>query len=646
MNFTRGGLYNFRGLICAAVAFIGLAVFAIGYTILNLRSDTIDDAYHDTSNIATVMAEQVSQTVRGIDLVLSEVEDRVMTLDVRTSADFRRIMATEYGYMLVKTRVERFPQAEIVSVADSEGMLIASSRAWPLEPVSLADRDYFLHFKNSTEKRTYISLPIKNRITGTPTVFFSRPLRREDGELLGLLIVGVPISKFRHVYETVSQLGEQGFMLSRTDGTILVRYPEVPNNPRQTVPLDSPWFAALERGGGNFRSQNGITSDIRLISVRMVPGYPLVVNVGVSETDALAVWRKRSISIAIGTLFAIVCSSFLLWALANRIRLLRNSEVSLAIKSRELEAAKAQTDAAVNNISQGISMFDAQQKLVVCNARYLEIYGLSPGAIKPGSTFKEILEHRIACGNYISDPARLVSDSAEQVLSGKIFNHIATLTDGRIIAVTANPTVDGGWVSTHEDITERHRAESLIAHMASHDALTDLYNRAVFEQRLKEALIRLNRHGEKFALLMFDLDKFKSVNDTLGHLMGDAVLKNVAHHTKSCVRELDTAARLGGDEFIVLLAHTDEPEQAARTLANRLLDATSETFNVGEHLLKTSLSIGIALAPKDGTGAEQLLKRVDLALYRAKAEGRNRFRFFDADIDVPPASEPLPRLAG
>ena len=222
----------------------------------------------------------------------------------------------------------------------------------------------------------------------------------------------------------------------------------------------------------------------------------------------------------------------------------------------------------------------------------------------------------------------------------------ATLTDGRIIAVLANPTVDGGWVSTHEDITERHRAQALIAHMASHDALTDLYSRATFEQRLKEALGRLKRHGEQFALLMFDLDKFKSVNDTLGHLTGDAVLKGVAQHINACVREGDTGARLGGDEFIVLLAHTGDPEQAARALANRLLDLTRETFNVGEHALQIGLSIGIALAPKDGTTAEQLLKNVDLALYRAKSEGRGRFRFFDGAIDTPALPEAQPLLAG
>ena len=392
MSLRNNGLYHFRGLIFAAVAFIGLAVFAIGYTILNLRADTIEDAFKDTGNIATVLAEQVAQTGRSIDLVLSDVEDRATMLDIRKPGDIRRVMATEYGYLLLKSRADRFPQADLVSVVDSNGDLIASSRGWPLPALSLADRDYFQHFKNNTESHTYVSGPAKNRITGAPTVFFAKPLRADNKELLGLIVVGVSISKFWHVYETVGLLGEQGFILARTDGMVLVRYPEGLVHALAAIPPASPWYAAVENGGGNFRSPADLTADLRLVSIRPVPGYPLVVNVGVSEAVALSTWRQRSVSMAAGTLLAVICAFILLSAVANRVRLLRNSEASLAAKSRELEIAKAQTDAAVNNITQGISMFDAAQRLIVCNARYMEIYALSPDVIKPGATFQEILE--------------------------------------------------------------------------------------------------------------------------------------------------------------------------------------------------------------------------------------------------------------
>jgi diguanylate cyclase (GGDEF)-like protein len=175
--------------------------------------------------------------------------------------------------------------------------------------------------------------------------------------------------------------------------------------------------------------------------------------------------------------------------------------------------------------------------------------------------------------------------------------------------------------------------------MARHDGLTGLINRVEFEQKMSEALNRLSRHGEAFALLMFDLDNFKPGNDKLGHPVGDALLRIVADRLRSCTRELDAVARLGGDEFAILQAHVDEPERAARALANRLLDAIDKPVVLGGQQVRVGLSIGIALAPKDGCNMDELLKKADIALYRTKAAGRNGFRFFDAEADTPAANE-------
>jgi diguanylate cyclase (GGDEF)-like protein len=639
MPFRRLHAYKFRGLLWAALGFIALTTLAMGYTVWQLRSDAIDDAYKDTGNIATVLSEQIAQTVRAIDLVLTDIQDRIALLGVRTPDDLRRIMSAETGHALLKGRIDRFPLADVISIVDSNGRLVSTSRAWPASPIDLSDRDYFHHFKGSEDRRTYISFPLANRVTGLPTVFFVKPIRDGSNALLGLVAVGVPIARFRHIYETVGLLGDQGFMLSRLDGTILVRYPDADSRIGEKIPSFSPWYAAVAQGGGRFQSRGSFIPDVRLVSVRLVSGYPLATSVGIPETAALAPWRQRSAFIAVGTLLAMICSFFLLSAIANQVRLLKASEISLAAKSSELEIAKAQTDAAVNNITQGISMFDATQRLVVCNQRYLEIYGLSPDVVKPGCTLQEILEFRKSRGSFAKDPSAYVAESGAQVRRGKRFVHTATLPDGRIIAVAANPTSDGGWVATHEDITERHRAEALIAHMARHDGLTGLLNRVEFEQKMSEALNRLSRHGESFALLMFDLDKFKAVNDTLGHPAGDALLRTVADRLRSCTRELDAVARLGGDEFAILQTHVEEPEQAARLLANRLLDAIDQPIVLGGQRVRVGLSIGIALAPKDGSDIDELLKRADIALYRTKAAGRNGFRFFDAEADTPAANE-------
>jgi diguanylate cyclase (GGDEF)-like protein len=192
---------------------------------------------------------------------------------------------------------------------------------------------------------------------------------------------------------------------------------------------------------------------------------------------------------------------------------------------------------------------------------------------------------------------------------------------------------NGGWVSTHEDITERRRAEERIAHMARHDALTDLPNRTLFREHLEQALGRVRRHGEQFAVLCLDLDQFKTVNDTLGHSVGDLLLRQVAQRLKDCLRESDTVARLGGDEFAVLQVGDAQPQHAGG-LARRIVEVISAPYDVDGHHVVIGTSLGIAVAPNDGGDPDQLLKNADMALYRAKGSGRGTFRFFEAEMDA------------
>ncbi len=183
------------------------------------------------------------------------------------------------------------------------------------------------------------------------------------------------------------------------------------------------------------------------------------------------------------------------------------------------------------------------------------------------------------------------------------------------------------------DITERKRAEARIAFMAHHDALTALPNRVLLRLRMEEMLARLQRSGGTFAALCIDLDNFKSVNDTLGHSLGDLLLRHVADRLRGALREQDTVARLGGDEFAILLADVAQPEEAS-ALAERLLAVVSEPYRLDGHLVTVGASIGIALAPCDGADPDRLLKNADMALYRAKADGKNAFRFFEAEMDA------------
>jgi diguanylate cyclase (GGDEF)-like protein len=296
------------------------------------------------------------------------------------------------------------------------------------------------------------------------------------------------------------------------------------------------------------------------------------------------------------------------------------------------EMERERLQAAVANMPQGLCMFDRQERLIISNARYAEIYGIGPEKIRPGMALTEILELRLAAGAYHGDPATYLSRRNSTGRGSEAFDVILELANGRIVQVAKQPLKDGGWVGTHEDITERRLAEARIHHMARHDALTDLPNRSFLKESLAEGLKRVRR-GDTMAVLCMDLDRFKAVNDTLGHPIGDQLLQVVAERIRACIRETDTAARFGGDEFAVLQLGAHQP-QGATVLASRLVETLGAPYAIGDHQLVIGCSVGIAMAPSDGEDAEDLLKNADLALYRAKLDGRGLYRFFEPEMDA------------
>jgi diguanylate cyclase (GGDEF)-like protein len=207
---------------------------------------------------------------------------------------------------------------------------------------------------------------------------------------------------------------------------------------------------------------------------------------------------------------------------------------------------------------------------------------------------------------------------------------VSELRDGRIFAISHQPMPEGGWVAIHQDITQQKQAETQIAYLARHDVLTDLCNRAVLREKMEEGLNRLRRGGRPFTLFILDLDLFKAVNDSLGHPIGDELLKVVAQRLVACLRETDTVARLGGDEFAILTTADGDQHTAAIATAQMLLAAVAASYALDGHRLDIATSIGIALAPEHGTDVDQLIKSADLALYKAKLGGRNTFRVFEA----------------
>jgi len=427
----------------------------------------------------------------------------------------------------------------------------------------------------------------------------------------------------------------------------------------------------------------------------------------------------------------------------------------------QIREQKRQLDTALNNMSQGLNMFDASGRLVVCNERYLSMYGLSPDIVKPGCTVEEMVQARITNGTFFTaDPQRYIAELLDAMHKRQAASTTMELPDGRTIAVVSHPTPDGsGWVVTHEDITERRRtemerdrsqafanlvienvpstivlkdahtlryvlinragekyfgvdrntmigkltdevfpkelankiaahdheilrtgeqqffderplatpsgetriatttrmpirdaqgqtqylltvmedrthhkrAEAQIARLVHHDALTGLPNRAAFTACIDATIDTTAKEGGSFALMSLDFDRFKEVNDVYGHAAGDELLRQLSTRLEGAVGGA-FLARLGGDEFVIIATDGVQPA-AAEAMADRLVAAVSEAIPVNGHSVNIGLSIGVAIFPIDGANSATLVNNADAALYRAKAEGRGAFRFFEADMD-------------
>jgi diguanylate cyclase (GGDEF)-like protein len=298
-----------------------------------------------------------------------------------------------------------------------------------------------------------------------------------------------------------------------------------------------------------------------------------------------------------------------------------------------LRLRNLQFDTAINNMSQGLCFFDAEQRLIVCNDRYVEMYDLPPDRVGPGTPLTEIVDMRFEAG---SVPAMSREEylrwRGKVAISSKPIDSIVELRSGRTFKIRHRPMPDCGWVATHEDITEQRQSEVKIEYMAHHDSLTDLANRVLLNEQLELALGQIHRN-EMVAIHHLDLDQFKAVNDTFGHPAGDKLLKIVADRLRGLVRETDTIARMGGDEFVIVQASIADPGDAT-SLAQRIIHLLGEPFDIDGQQVLIGVSVGIAVGPGDGLTADKLLRNADLALYRAKGDGRSTFRFFEPVMDL------------
>lgn len=512
-----------------------------------------------------------------------------------------------------------------MAIMDADGIMRASNAGpQPAPHIDLSDREHYrVHRDSGGKDRLYISKPVIGRISHKWSVQFTRPLRNGDGSFAGVVVGSLDPAHLTKFYNnidfglsaSIALIGEDGVVRSSGGSAEAFKLgQDVSDNGQFKLPT--------EGASATFEYTDPTTKAAKLVTIRRVSGQPLLVSVATNRDD---IFRGSTadlrLNIAVGAVLTII--------LLLTLRRILQTKARARLKAEQLQLT-------LESISQGIMLVTADQRIPIINSRCADLLDLPKSFIENPPRYDELADylcHRPVPAEPVSEKKQAPDNAAQEPEeSDPVSVSESVMPNGTVIEVRTGPLADGGFVQTFTDITKRRQAEEHIARLASEDSLTGLPNRRHFRTALdticnQATKAKANGKRKNFAVFFLDLDRFKVINDTLGHRIGDLLLQAVASRLRKEVAAPNELARLGGDEFAIIVS--DFTKQAElEALAASIVERVARPYSIDGYSLRASVSIGIAIGGADGKDVDDLLMAADLALFAVKAEGRGAYKFF------------------
>lgn len=608
----------------------GLAVLLIAalftvtwFSLAETREAALRAAEAEAQTLAQLAEERTARSLQAINLVLAGIDDLWAREPVLRDSRNPQMRS------LLRGKAASLPLVRGLIIIDARG-----AKAHDIEPASItsgdfSDREYFNWHRNRTGS-FYIGRPGVSAESGEWFVAASRRLSAADGSFSGVIVAVLDAQALQTLYRDLDAGSDGAVELLHANGELIARVPDAPKwlgmPTGNSITLKDLKAGAPSR---TLRAASPVDGISRIYNLRPVSGVPLMVQAGIGEGEALAAWREKRSAASAMLIFLVLTIILLAWLLLRELR--RQGEASpdsaLADTLRESEA---RYHSLFRNSIDAILLLRPDGAILAANGEACRMLDYSESELRKLGREKifDAVDTRVQ--GLMDELARNGSARGEFRLRRKDGNPVpvelsaATFKD-RTGQLCASMII--------RDITERRRAEEHIEYLAYHDELTGIPNRAHFQREFDHAVAVSQSYGLSCALMLVDLDRFKYINDTIGHQAGDQLLKQMAARLRACLRDSDIIARLGGDEFVILMQDAANME-AVTAVADKILEVASRPLIIEDQEFLVTASIGISTYPQDGSDLQTLLKSSDLAMYRAKEAGKNGYQYFAPEMNV------------